>query len=363
MPPTAPATPLFRQLTDRIRARIESGELKPGDKLPSIAELCDKHKVSAITVRRALTELASEGLVRGAQGKGVFIAQPAKAVGNGQVALVIPDFTTSPFFAGIMYGVEQTFGRDRDLVVGVNQLDPDREIEILRGFFARGVHAALLTPATVGRSPMHDTAVAELVERGLRLVLVDRDIHGLAVDRISSDNHMAGRIAGEHLAGLGHRRVAFVYGHDCSTCTDRLAGLTEALSAAGGGLEAQYVRGGGQTKDYEGAGYLRTLELFHLAEPPTAIFAANEPTTVGVLRALRFLGRSVPGQVSVVGNDDLVNAALLDPPLTCVRQDVFAMGQQAAKLLESRLADPAQPPRTVKVPVELALRASTTRIG
>jgi LacI family transcriptional regulator len=102
-----------------------------------------------------------------------------------------------------------------------------------------------------------------------------------------------------------------------------------------------------------------TLELMKLKQPPTAIFAQNDRMALGALRAARDLGLSVPGQLSVIGLDDMPLASYFDPPLTTMRQDMFAIGRTAAQLLVQAVEQPQAKQPQLRQPAELIIRQST----
>ncbi|EPJ41848.1 putative Lactose operon repressor [Streptomyces afghaniensis 772] len=165
----------------------------------------------------------------------------------------------------------------------------------------------------------------------------------------------AARLATEHLLSLGHRTVWHVPGpQDWWAARDRLRGWREALAAAGAPEPPLPSPG-----DWSPAsGYAAGRQLAELSDV-TAVFAANDDMAIGALRAFADAGRAVPGDVSVVGYDDIPAAAYLFPPLTTVRQNFAAVADRAVDvliaLIEGRPAPAAQPGQAV----ELTVRAST----
>ena len=348
--------PLFHQLKEQLRQRIVSGELRPGDRLPSLAGLCAEHGISAITARRALTDLVAEGLLRGEQGRGMFVAETRHS--SGLFGLVLPGIG-SGYIDGIRHGIERELGTVAPLLLGISDMDPEREASLVENMAANHVAGVLLIPSTGSRSPAADARLRAVIAAGLHLVQVDRSID-LPVDRVGSDNHTGGVLAAAHLLDLGHRRLAFVYAHPCLTFTARQAGWEAEQRRRGIVPQDELIRGGWEPgQDYEACGYLRTLELFHLPQPPTAIYAGNDPIALGVLRALRFLGRAVPATVSVVGTDDADLAQSASPPLTTVRQDCVQIGSLAVAALRRRIAGAVGPAEDLRVPTTLVVRGSS----
>lgn len=185
---------------------------------------------------------------------------------------------------------------------------------------------------------------------GLPLVVVDSP----ADDRfaIVQTDHAAGaRAATEHLLAAGHARVHHLAGPDASfAARERERGWREALAAAGADV-VEPVRGDWTSR----SGYDRGAAL----GDATAVFAANDQMALGLLRALSDAGRAVPGDVAVVGFDDIVDAAQYRPPLSTVRQDFDALGARAvATLVEIIETGSAAALQTV--PTELVERDSST---
>lgn len=192
---------------------------------------------------------------------------------------------------------------------------------------------------------------ADVRASGLRLVVVDspRD------DRfgVVGTEHAAGaRLAVEHLLGLGHATVHHLAGPAGSfAAVERERGWREALTAAGARVPV-VVRGDWTSS----SGFAAASAL--LDDNATAVFAANDQMALGVLRAVAESGRAVPQDVSVVGFDDVADAADYRPPLTTVRQDFDALGFRAVAALVDGI-EAGAPAAFESVPTRLVVRAST----
>jgi DNA-binding LacI/PurR family transcriptional regulator len=142
---------------------------------------------------------------------------------------------------------------------------------------------------------------------------------------------------------------------DMSAGVDRLRGYVSAVRTAGIEAAAQRVAYGDFT---EAAGYRGIKQLLEHTPALDGVFVASDLMGMGVLRALRELGRRVPDDVAVVGFDDAPLAVYADPPLTTIRQPVERLGREMVRLLLHRLSEPDGEPRTVILPTELVIRAS-----
>ncbi len=180
---------------------------------------------------------------------------------------------------------------------------------------------------------------------------------GHDVTAITLDDAGAARSAVQHLIGLGHRRIAMITGPLVEDCTqDRITGYTLALQEAKLKTNQSFIMEGDWSAS---SAHKATLELMKLKQPPTAIFAQNDRMALGALRAARDLGLRVPGQLSVIGLDDMPLASYFDPPLTTMRQDMFAIGRTAAQLLVQAIEQPSAQQQQLRQPAELIIRQST----
>ena len=199
----------------------------------------------------------------------------------------------------------------------------------------------------------HDAAVLKLVQSGLPIVTVDRSLAYSAMDKVEVDNRRGAYEAVEHLIKLGHKRIGLIAGlPKVSTSRERRQGYEDAMAAYNIPLQPGYIRIG----DYKQAsGQVLTEELLALPSPPTALFAANNLMAVGALEAIHKRRLKIPGDIALIGFDDLPWAEALDPPLTVVRQPAYEVGCAAVELLLKRLGDPKRPETHLKLLPKLVL--------
>jgi DNA-binding LacI/PurR family transcriptional regulator len=189
-----------------------------------------------------------------------------------------------------------------------------------------------------------------------------REVEG--VTNIVLDHARAAKLAIEHLAQLGHRRIAFIKGQEFSSDTEvRWEAVQKAAKELGLQIEEKLT---GQLQGESGSprlGYEVTRKLLASGERFTALFAFNDISAIGAIRALREAGRGVPEDVSVVGFDDIQSAAFQNPALTTVRQPLRQMGIIGAETLLRRINAPAKSPypKNILVEPELIVRETTAR--
>jgi LacI family transcriptional regulator len=199
-----------------------------------------------------------------------------------------------------------------------------------------------------------DAGVAELL-RGRVAAVSIHHVPGGGVPVVGSSHSQSGQIATEHLVRLGHRRIATITGpRRRRVVTSRLRGWRAAL--AGVGLQADPDLTEEADWSSEG-GYAATQRLLDRHDDITAIFVQNDMMAIGTLAALHDRGRAVPGDVAVVGCDDLPLVSRTIPPLTSVRIPVYETGERAVCLLLNLIAGREVPQREL-LPVQLMVRAS-----
>lgn len=237
----------------------------------------------------------------------------------------------------------------------------EMQIEALK---SKRVDGLLLAPADTDSSESDEQLVTycqRLEVEHIPYVFVDRYLPGLSADMVTADNRSGAMEAVEHFLALGHRNISYLYSpHRMNTAQrERLTGYRDAMQKAGFAplpWEAVRVRPERSEEGREAAEeLLRTPE----GKAVTAIIAATDSTAMGVLRALYDAGKSVPGEVAVMGFGGAFTAAYLQPPLTTVALPMRDIGAQAARLLLKRIEGDTSEPQRVVLKTELVARASS----
>jgi LacI family transcriptional regulator len=195
------------------------------------------------------------------------------------------------------------------------------------------------------------------VDDGTPVVAVDPHTGPSTLPSVHSDNLAGATTATRHLLELGHHRIGFLAGRpDLESARQREEGYRQALAAAGIAVDPDLIRVG----DYD----LETSEeparqLLTLADRPTAVFAANDLSAMQTLHVAHTLDLDVPGDVSVVGFDNIPESALIEPPLTTIDQSIQEMGKQAVQLLMDVIEGHTERPRQITLPTRLVVRQSS----
>ncbi len=222
--------------------------------------------------------------------------------------------------------------------------------------FLRAVRRHNVDGVVIIDNGSRDPAVLALVDADVPCVALDLRFTGPTCTYVTSDNAGGGRLAAAHLIERGHRRIATITGPlRTLPAAERLAGFREALASAGIPLADADIAGG---DFYLDSGHTAMRQLLARDPRPTAVFAAGDEMAIGALRAIHEAGLSVPGDIAVVGFDDIEIAALIPPGLTTIGQDKTGFGTAAAESLMAMLQDAAAPPEPTTLPATLVVRGS-----
>ena len=232
---------------------------------------------------------------------------------------------TNPYMSGILEGVlreAEKFGFDVNLV-NRHWHSAEKSASLFKDQRTDG----LLLIAPVRESDI----VSGLANLGRPLITVSGDSQLYGIASVDTDDAKVGAFAVRHLVTLGHCRIAHITGNDDLTSTRRrLASYRAAMTAHDLPIQPGYAH----HASYSGAGVPEAVAaMMGLNEPPTAIFCGNDNIAFQAIRSLNDLGYSVPGDVSVVGVDDVDAAARVTPPLTTIRQSLGQIGVLATSLL------------------------------
>jgi DNA-binding LacI/PurR family transcriptional regulator len=177
------------------------------------------------------------------------------------------------------------------------------------------------------------------------------------ISSVCLDDELVAYDATRHLLDLGHRSIAMVTGPLEEDCThDRNRGCRRALEEAGLEYNPQLVIEGDWSASSGQAAFVQFIER---GLRPTAVFAQNDRMALGVLRAARDLDLDIPGQLAVIGVDDMPLSSYFDPPLTTMKQDTVRIGQEAARLMIQIIEETGFKPQHIRLPGQLIVRNST----
>lgn len=323
----------------------------------TIRDVAERAGVSVTTVSRALngTGPVSPDVRRRVEAASSELRYVAHGTARSLITrrtdvfgVVLPDLF-GEFFSEVIRGMDpRAQERGYHLLLSGSH-DGRREIEFAVGAMRGRVDGMIVMSPGVSGARLEGCLPPDVP-----VVLLNCDVSGTAFSAINVDNYGGALAMTRHLMQLGHRRVGMINGAEGNfDALERLRGFRAAVAEAGGAVQGSEAPG-----DFtEAGGYRAAGELARAADPPTAIFCANDSMAVGAISALRALGRRVPDDVAVAGFDDVPIGRYLSPSLSSVRVDVNRLGARAVELLCHAIAGDA-PPAQELLPTELVVRRS-----
>ncbi|MGW9586293.1 LacI family DNA-binding transcriptional regulator [Microbacterium sp. NPDC055455] len=337
-------------------------------KPPTVKEVARHAGVSPMTVSRTLAGGANvrpdlqERVLASVRELGYRRNENARILRPGQASGLIGVAITNlgnPYYGNFALGVEEVAAETgRRIVLGNTGGDPARERQLVADFLGRQVEGLVLVPAGGPSDHLQPERLGDVP-----LVLASRRIYGLDVDVVLLDD-VGGAYCGTlALLDAGHTRIGYLgYVSSAFTGARRYEGYVRALEERGIRPDPDLVLREHEDAGPAGGGIRRLLDL---AEPPTAIFSANNRNSIDALREIgrRLRSGATTGEMpALVSFDDFELAELMPVPVTIVGHDPRQLGREAARLLLSRLGSGARhdgPARIVEMPVRVAPAAPT----
>jgi len=337
---------------------------RSSNKSITLKEVAAAAGVSVSTASRALSgkaeayriSSATEQSVREAAEKLRFspslLARSLRSQQTKLLGVVLPN-VANPFFAAIAREITlEAEAQGFSVLLADSQENSETEARLVDQLQARQIEGLVVCP--VGLESEH---LKNLTQKKLPLVLVDRGFEDPELVSVTSDHRAGAREGMELLLEAGHQTIGILQGMpDTLPNRERLAGIAAALTARGLAFDATLVAG---HHFDETSGYQAAQKLLTERPEITALFAFSNQNALGALRAAAELGRTIPGDLSLISFDDHPFAAYLAAPLTSVSQDVSQLGRVAARLLLEQI-QAGQPPaqKQHQIPVQLVQRAS-----
>ncbi len=317
--------------------------------------------ISEETRRRVLEAIEALGYEPDAR------AQALRSGSTQTIGLIVPDIR-NPHFWQTADGVEQELrASGYHLLLSSADLNPDYGEDIFRELSRRRIDGLILMGAFIFQSEEAQETLSQLFKRRFPIAKIGGHP---TIDCVVSDYQAATQEAIAYLLSLRHRRIGLVYGVrppwdslqaadlfvDYEGGADRLLPYQDSLRAAGLPVDPELIVTCGQAIE---DGYQAALQLLKLPARPTALLVINDLLAIGALRAASDLGLRVPADLSVVGYDDIPLTGYLTPRLTTSSKDMVRVGQEAARMLLDRIADPERPRQRIDIQARFIIREST----
>ena len=334
---------------------------KPRQKGVTIREIAREARVSTATVSRALrhpdrvSPRTREAVLVAARRHHYVADGLAGSLASRRseiLGLVIPTIMNSIYAFSTQAVQRAAQEAGYTTLVCISEFSPAEEERLIVKLIERRVDGLILTGAT------RSQRIRELIRRhGVPCIITWIESSQAEVPSVSFSNAEGVRMAIEHLASLGHRRIGFVCGR--TLVNDRAAERLRSYHASMQRLGLDVDSGAVLERDFDYSEGYAALRQIALRDPrPTAVHCANDVQAIGALQACRDLGIAVPGEMSIIGFDDHPVARFTTPQLTTIRVPAAEMGQRAARALIASLRD-GVPMGSVELPLDLVMRGST----
>lgn len=279
-------------------------------------------------------------------------ARRLRAQSSNVIGLIISDIQ-NPYFISIIRGIEDAaYAQQMSIILCNSDEDPAKQEMYLKVMQAEHVAGLIYVPTPNAKGKVIHT----LLEAGVPIILLDRVLDEVELDIVKVDNVQGAYDAVKHLLDLGYRQIATIMNApELTTGKERYQGYCAALNDYRLAVDQSLVKIGDSRTE---GGYKLTNELLALSHRPDALFVGNNLMTLGALRALHEANVDIPGEVALVGFDDMPWSGDLRPPLTAVSQPTYELGQEAVHLLRRRIAQADAPYRTVTLQTQLIVRES-----
>ena len=334
----------------------------PGRSRVTLQLIADRLAVSTATVSLALRDspLVAEATrirVRElARDMGYRYNRGAAALRTDRTNIVGVGFhdITNPYFAELLSAIEQTTtAQGRSVLLGTYGEDLERQQRVLDTLAEYRPDGMILCPAAGSTLE----SLRPLIDAGIPIVQLSRELSGLELDFVGSDDRHGTLQAMDHLIGLGHRRIAFICANEeISTGRNRYLTYREVLKRHGLSFDPALVYFGIGTRENGLKGIQQVLDV---GEPPTAALCMNDIAAFGAMLGLRHRGREAGRDFSIVGCDDVREAAQWLPALTTVHNFQNEMGAKSAQFLLNRIAEPTAPLQRLTLTPKLIVRGTT----
>jgi LacI family transcriptional regulator len=255
-----------------------------------------------------------------------FIAQSLASNRSNSVGILIPELF-GPYFSVMLSSIEEELrNAGKHVIITAGHSDEQRERESIDFLLTRQVDALILH--VYG---MSDEQVMEVARGAVPVVLLTRELPGIENRCVTLDNEKGGYLAAHTLLELGHRHIAYISGPlTKADANERLAGHNRALGEFGLSVDDQLIFEG----DYqEGSGRLGMAELLGRGAPFSAVVCANDEMAAGAMAVARNQGFDIPGDVSIIGFDDVFFTRYLHPKLSSIAYPIDGMGRMAARIV------------------------------
>jgi GntR family transcriptional regulator, arabinose operon transcriptional repressor len=356
--------PLYEQIENDIKEKIERGELKPGQQIASQHDMAKEYNVSLITVKKALSDLVADGTLFTRQGKGTFVAEPfmkkVDLTAHKTIGVVLRDLK-HPFFSLIIHSIEERASElGYNLLLSSSSNNLEKEEAQINRFRDLNVDGIII--ASLSLQYRATDYIQKLHNENFPYIMVSY-IHDPDYWYVGSDHEYGGYVATEQLIKLGYKNIGYLSAGKGNLLSEvRKNGYYRALVENDILFDAKLVFYLGK-EDYEQSvdrrlqGYEFGKIFKDLNRKPDALYVYSDLIALGFQQAMMEEGFKIPDDVALIGNDDLQVASFASVPLTTIHQPYDKIGRLAVEIIQKRIEQKDIGNRTILKP-SLIIRES-----
>jgi len=326
---------VFYPMLAKLRSQIATGAVSPGDMLGTELQFGRRAHISRNSVRTAIDQLVTEGLVERRPGKGIFVKSRSC---TRLIEIVLPEL--GGFWVDFARGA-QPCSRAHSVKLRIFNAHYDyaSDLQQIQQLADGPANAALIGS---WNQPAQTKAILELARSNFPFVLVGQHLDNLDISSIDHDRYALGYLAGQELVRRGHRRIGSI-GYLAGSLPRRVDGIRDAVNEAGVPFDRSLAKElplESLTQPNDAAELEACVrQLLERADRPTAIVLQRDEHAARVYQIIRTLGLRIPADVSIVGNGNYEVASLLEPALTTIDLHAAEVGRAALEMLLNRLQD------------------------
>jgi len=352
-------TALYLQIQKDIKRRIQNNELKVGDMLESQNELVKYYDVSLITVKKALSNLIAEGVLYSRIGKGTYIADPKRKLDLNKhktIGVVLQNLE-HPFFAPLISHIERRATTEKyNILLSSSAGNLDKEDSQIAHLVKIGTNGLII--ASLSLEYVASKILRKLHENNYPYVMVSY-VHDPDIWYVGIDHELGAFMAAEHLIKEGYKKIGIIHGGRKNILGEvRKNGWQRALNEYNINYSEKYIYYLDNVVERYDSGYKIGKKFVHLKDRPEALIIYTDSAALGFQKAVLEEGLKIPGDIAIVGFNDIETAKHAAVPLTTIKQPIRQIGELAVQIVTARINKEDVPTRTILKP-KLIVRDSS----
>lgn len=334
----------YIQIKKTLLEMIKAEEYRMGQKLPEVQELVNQTGFSVDAVRRAINELINEGVLVKRPGSGTYY----QGLGKGtyidtRIIGVISHHVLDSIYPDIIHGMEDVIhGNEYSLMLANCGRDPEKELNSVKRMRDQKLTGLIIEPTASTRGNIAEQRVLmqEVEKMNIPVVILNCHLPDFNVSSVAIDDIRAGYLAANYFLNRKHKRIAIIYRNDFAAGELRYEGFKKAVEERGNRVDERLFIGFSELDEPEQPGYKYTKQLMELGpERPTAIFYYADYVAFQAYEVFKELEIKIPGDLSIMGFDNLKPSTSVSPPLTTFEHPKYYMGKWAASMLFEEIAE------------------------